>query len=109
MRRSLPWVLALAAFGCSSNAGEPPPKRSPQTAKRTRPVDTSAPMGLAKPDLTRVQLDLTLVRAAIKKHMQLEGGIPPSIEVLEVKLRYPADLRYDPKTGVVRSRTYPYL
>ena len=64
-------------------------------------------MGMEKPDLVRVKLDLANLRGAIKKHVQLEGGLPPSLDVLGVKLSYPTDYTYDPKTGTVKSKTYP--
>jgi hypothetical protein len=87
------WAPALAAsallLGCPSEKSPPLEKEPP--AKRTRPIGPGQPMGVEKPDMTRVQVDLALVRSEIKKHMQLEGGIPPSIGVLGVKLnRRPA-------------------
>lgn len=101
MRGALAGLLLVAAVGCKSDPPEAPPP------PRERPLGPDQPINLEKPDMTRVQLDLAQARGEIKKHMQLEGGLPPSLDVLGLKLRYPKDLTYDPKTGVVRSKTYP--
>lgn len=122
MRRPLAVPAALLAFGlaalvsggsegCRKREDAPPPAPRSQSVERiprTKPVDPSAPMHLAKPDEARVLLDLAAVRAAVGEYRQLNSEKnPPDLATLSLKLSFPADLVYDPKSGIVKSRTYP--
>ena len=61
-------------------------------------------------DKAKVLSDLTLVTGAmISYQMQNDGKNPASIKDLKLDLNYPQDLEYDPKTGQVRSKTFPDL
>ncbi len=96
MRRFVWCVLWLS---CAKPAAEAPP--------RQQPVSPDTPLHLSKPDEAKVQLDLAAARTAIAQKQQIEGAAPPDLSSLGVKLYFPADLDYDPKTGRVSSRTYP--
>jgi hypothetical protein len=61
-------------------------------------------------DKAKILSDLTLITGAMLTYqMQNEGKNPASIKELKLDLNYPQDLDYDPKTGQVRSKTFPDL
>lgn len=65
-------------------------------------------MGLNQPDLARVQIDLAIVRGALREYRMLnEEKNPPDLSALHLQLFFPGDITYDPGSGTVKSRTYP--
>ncbi len=53
--------------------------------------------------------DLTQTTALLQEYYVLEGKFPESLDALKLELYHPEDLNYDPKTGKLRSKTYPDL
>jgi hypothetical protein len=104
MRRLL--VLGLLAAACADRT--PPAEPEPP---RTRPLaqdGSTARAVTSTPDRARIELDLAAARGAIQVYKGEHGAFPPSLAALRLEgLAYPADLVYDPTTGVVRSETYP--
>jgi hypothetical protein len=103
MRRICVLLLFSVCACFDAPKGEPPPP------ERTKPVEPMQPLGVDKPDRTRVELDLSNARAALRTFTQVNGGLPKTLDELGVRFFYPADLTYDPSNGVVKSKTYPTL
>ncbi len=53
--------------------------------------------------------DLTQTTAALQEYYVLEGKYPEDLAQLKLELYHPEDLDYDPKTGKLRSKTFPDL
>lgn len=53
--------------------------------------------------------DLTQTTAALQEYYVLEGKYPADLAALKLELYHPEDLDYDPKTGKLRSKTFPDL
>lgn len=108
MRHVLAAVAVALAAGCTEKA--PPPEAPPAPRERPLAPDGSAARAVTSlPDRTRVQLDLSAVRAALQVYRGEHAAWPRSLDALslEGRLAYPDDLAYDPGTGTVTSRTYP--
>jgi hypothetical protein len=105
--RALALALASLVAACSDRipAPEPPP------APRAQPLARDGTSGrevTSVPDRVKVQLDLAAVRAALRAYREEHAAWPGAIGDLKLDgLSYPADLAYDPASGVVTSRTYP--
>ncbi len=99
--------LALAA-ACSDRASSPEP---PASSSREHPLaqDGTAARALTSTrDRVKVQLDLSAVRGALQLYRGEHNAWPNSLAELRVSgLNYPADISYDPATGIVTSQTYP--
>ncbi len=96
----------LAAAGCRKPS-EPPADAEP----RTRPLTSDGTLArelTMKPDLVKVQLDLSAVRTAIGVYKAEKGALPASLDELGVEgLNYTDDLSYDPASGEVKSLSHP--
>jgi hypothetical protein len=71
------------------------------------PIGGDAPLELSKPDETRVKLDLVAIRAEVSRRKESGSPPPASVAELGIRLHFPADIDYDPRTGEVHSKTYP--
>ena len=71
--------------------------------------DKSAENGAPSPNRSRAMSDLTQTTAALQEYYVMEGKFPDSLSDLKLELYHPDDLAYDPKTGKLRSKTYPEL
>jgi hypothetical protein len=103
-------VGVVVLTGCSKPTGDlKPPKSIPVKlgAQGGLPRAPTSPANTARIDEARVRVELAAVRSAVREHQMLNGSSPPGIGVLDLKLRFEADLQYDPATGQVKSRTYP--
>ena len=99
--------VAGAAAGCQK---DPPPIPAPPAPRdRPLPANGTAVRNLTSTlDRAKVQLDLAIMRAAVKAWKSERGTYPQTFQTVMVDgLNYPADLAYDPVTGAVTSRTYP--
>lgn len=106
-------LVILAIFAAAAAAGcqkDPPPIPTPPVQRdRPLPADGTAVRNLTMTlDRAKVQLDLAIMRAAVKAWKAERGVYPQYFQTVMVDgLNYPADLAYDPATGAVTSRTYP--
>lgn len=53
--------------------------------------------------------DLTQTTAALQQYYVQENKYPETLGDLKLELYHPEDLAYDPKTGKLRSKTFPDL
>lgn len=53
--------------------------------------------------------DLTQTTAALQQYYVQENKYPETLSDLKLELYHPNDLAYDPKTGKLRSKTFPDL
>lgn len=60
-------------------------------------------------DRSKVLSDLTSITAAMGGYYLQNNAYPAKLEDLKLKLYHPEDIIYDPKTGKVRSKTFPDL
>ena len=76
--------------------------------KRAMPSDPTLPMNVSKPDEARARIDVAGVRAALRVYqMTHDGQNPKSVSELDVRLSFPRDIVYDPRSGRAWSKTYP--
>lgn len=100
-------LLILAGLLAPLIACKKPEAPATPPSPRSVPAAADAPLQLSKPDEVRVRLDLDAARSAIRIHQQEHGAFPASLDVLSLKLNFPADLTYDAASGSVTSATYP--
>lgn len=115
-------VLLLALLGCEDYltdraihlAKEKLAAPAPDAAVAAKPPsqaglpkDPTLPLNLARPDEARVRVELYETREVVRMHRMEHGAPPPSLDALGLHLKFRSDLTYDPKTGVVKSRSYP--
>ena len=110
--RALVLLAALGGGACEDDEARyrarpkgPKPVEVPSQA--VLPVSPRAPLHLAKPDEARVRIELSGAREAVRGYRMEHGRPPPSLGALHLNLRFGADLAYDPRTGRVKSRSYP--
>lgn len=90
-------TLSVSASGCS-------------LIQETRNAGQDAAGNTVK-EITRstAMSDLTQTTAALQEYYVLEGKYPEDLAKLKLELYHPEDLEYDPKTGKLRSKTFPDL
>jgi hypothetical protein len=107
--RTLLAIVVICIAGAAAGCQKDPPPAPPATRDRPLPADGTAVRNLTSTlDRARVQLDLAIMRAAVKAWKSERGTYPQTFQTVMVDgLSYPADLAYDPATGAVTSKTYP--
>ena len=60
-------------------------------------------------DRSQTMSDLTSITAAMQGYYLQHNKYPDKISDLKLRLYHPEDIDYDPKTGRVRSKTFPEM
>ncbi len=65
---------------------------------------------MAAPEKAKVTADLSKIRPALEVYrMDHDGKYPPTLKDLNLELHYPDEYTYNPRTGKVKSNSYPFL